>query len=482
MRNVARASSPQSTILSCLLLLLFAGIVLSQTTYKDLKYPPLNPVRVPPVKRVVLPNGIILYLIEDHELPLIQLSARIGVTSIDDPPGKIGLAAITGAVMRTGGTVTKSGDQIDEELESIAASVETGIGLNAGSASMSVLKENFDTGLGILADILMHPAFPQEKIDLQKIQQRTLIARRNDNVNSMAVREFGKLIYGKGSVYARYPEFTTIDAITREDLAAFHKKYFHPNNTMIGLWGDFKTDEMVKKMEQPFRNWRKVPFTRTAKPSVDYQYDSSVNFIRKEDVNQSTILIGHIGGLMKNPDYFALQVMNDILSGGFSSRLFRNVRTRQGLAYAVFGAYSANFDYPGLFYLGTITKSQTTVKAIRSLMDELQQMTREQVTDEELNLAKESYLNSFVFNYDSRAEVLNRLMTYEYYGYPKDFLEKTRENIEMVTKADVLRVAGKYLPPDQVRILVVGRDQDFDEPLSVLGKVNEINITIPPPK
>lgn len=460
---------------------LFAISIGAQTPYQDVKFPPLNPVQPPPVERVELSNGMILYLIEDHELPLIQLSAIIGVGSMDDPAGKVGLASVTGAVMRTGGSKTRSGDQIDEELESIAASVETGIGRDTGSASMSVLKENVDTGLEILADILMHPAFPEDKIQLWKIQTNSLISRRNDNVNGIAFREFTKLLYGNDSPYARHPEYATIAAIQRQDLVDFHKKYFLPNNTRIGVWGDFKKTEMILKIESAFKDWKKVEFERPAPPDVDYRFDYSVNFIRKEDVNQSTILIGHIGGMMNNPDYFALQVMNDILSGGFSGRLFRNIRTKQGLAYTVFGAYGANFNYPGLFYSGLTTKSESTVQAIHNLLREIKRLRAEEVTEEELRLAKESYLNSFVFNYDTRGKIVNRLMAYEYYGYPEDFLEKTRDNIEKVNRADVLRVAKKYLHPENVRILVVGKDQDFDEPLSVLGEVNEIDITIPQP-
>ncbi len=465
--------------LALLLLIILNPAAWAQKHYKELKYPALNKIVVPAVERVVLANGMILYLVEDHELPLINLSARIGVGSIDEPADKIGLAGITGAVMRTGGTKTKSGDQIDEELESLAASVETGIGETSGFASMSVLKENVDTGLAILADILMNPAFPQEKIDLQKVQERSSISRRNDNANGIAFREFDKLIYGPQSVYARHTEYATIDAIVREDLVAFHKKYFHPNNVMLGVWGDFKTKEMVKKIEAAFKKWPKGDFKKLQTPAVNYNFDYSVNFIRKEDVNQSTILLGHIGGLLNNPDYFALEVMNSILSGGFSSRLFRHVRSDQGLAYSVFGGYGANFDYPGTFFAGCMTKSETTVKAVRSLLHEIERMKKEEVTDEELALAKDSYLNSFVFNFDTRGEVVNRLMTYEYYGYPKDFLDQTKTNIEKVTKAEVLRVAQKYLQPEKVRILVVGNDKDFDEPLSVLGKVNEIDIKIP---
>jgi len=463
-------------ILLVLFLLPFANLY-SQNSYKNLNYPELRTVKTPDVKRIELKNRMILYLLEDHELPLINLSARIGAGSINDPAGKIGLASVAAAVMRTGGTIRRSGDEIDERLESIAGSVETGMRLTSGVASMSVLKENIDAGLEVLADILMHPAFPADKIELQKVRERSAIARRNDDANAIAFREFDKLIYGPQSVYAREPQYRTIDAITRADLIAFHRKYFHPNNVMIGVWGDFDAIKMAQRIEKAFAGWAPGSSEKPAAPPVDYKYVYTVNLVKKEDVNQSTVVVGHIGGLLNNPDYPALQVMNNILGGGFSSRLFRELRSRQGLAYSVFGEYDASYIFPGSFYAGAMTKSESTVRSIQLLQQEISRIAKEAPTDEELAIAKDTFLNSFVFNYENTGEVLNRMMTYEYYGYPKDFLEKTRDNIEKVTKADVLRVARKYLHPDQVQILVVGKPEDFDQPLSVLGKVNEIDIT-----
>lgn len=449
--------------------------------YKQLKYPKLGDIEIPEVKRVTLTNGMQLFLVEDHELPIINVSVQIRTGSIYEPADKIGLAAITGNVMRTGGTITKTGDELDEQLESIAASVETGIGLNTGYASMSVLKKDIDTGLAILADVLMNPAFREDKILLAKVQHRSAISRRNDFVGAIASREYDKLIYGPESIYARHTEYATIDNISRDDLAAFHKKFYHPNNIMLGIWGDFDTKKMIEKIQEAFKDWKKSDMELSPAPQVKYEFRQTVNVIRKDDVNQTNIRLGHIGGLMNDPDYFALIVMNKILGGGFTSRLFRNVRSRMGLAYSVFGNYSANYDYPGVFYVGCQTKSESTVHAIRAMIEEIKKMTESEVTDEELAIAKESYLNSFVFNFDSKGEIVNRLMTYEYFGYPPDFLQKTKENIEKVTKADVLRVARKHLQFDKLQILAVGRPQDFDEPLSVLGPASEIDITIPVP-
>jgi zinc protease len=450
--------------------------------YQSLKYPKLRDIELPEVEQVTLANGMRLFLLEDHELPLVNVSVRIRTGSIYEPAEKTGLASITGMVMRTGGTKSRTGDEIDEELESIAASVETGIGLNSGSASMSVLKKDLDTGLAILADVLMNPAFREDKIQLAKMQHRSSIARRNDSVGAVAGREFDKLIYGARSLYARHTEYATIDSISRDDLLAFHEKFFGPNNAMLAVWGDFNTKQMIEKIEQAFEEWEKVDLQLPEVPEVKYEFRKTVNVVRKDDVNQSNVYLGHIGGLRSDPDYFALIVMNRILGGGFTSRLFRNVRSREGLAYSVFGSYSANYDYPGEFYVGCQTKSESTVYAIRAILREVEKMKESEVTDEELAIAKDSFLNSFVFNFDTKGEIVNRLMTYEYYGYPADFLLKIKQNVEKVSKDDVLRVAQKHLKPDKVQILAVGRLDDFDEPMSVFGPVNEIDITIPPPQ
>ncbi|MEE8160137.1 MAG: pitrilysin family protein, partial [Acidobacteriota bacterium] len=246
-------------------------------------------------------------------------------------------------------------------------------------------------------------------------------------------------------------------------------------------WGDFSTPRMIDDIEEAFRGWepRELQFPEVS--AVDYQFRETINLIQKEDVNQTNIYMGHIGGLMSDPDYFPLILMNRVLGIGFTSRLFREVRSRQGLAYSVFGACSADFDHPGLFYVGCQTKSETTVRAVRAMIEQVREMTQAEVTDEELKLARESYLNSFVFKFDSKREIVNRLMTYAYHGYPLEFLQTTKEKIKKVTKADILRVAKKHLKPDYLQILAVGRAQDFDQSLSVLGVVREIDVSIPAP-
>lgn len=471
----------RALLLTALLVAVISARSGAQEHYEDLEYPPLEDIQVPDAERVELDNGMVVYLLEDHELPLVEIRARIGTGSVYAPEGKAGLADLTGTVMRTGGTEHRTGDEINRLLERIAASVETSIGTTSGTASASSLREHVDTTLTVLADILRRPTFAEEKIEVARTEIESSIARRNDDPQQVAFREFTHLIYGQESPYSRQPEYATVDAITREDLIEFHERFFQPNNVILGVWGDFETDAMIEKIRAAFGDWEAQDVSLPEPPEVDPTAGPSLNFVSKPDVNQSVVLMGHLGGLRNNPDYFALQVMNNILGGGFASRLFRNVRTEQGLAYAVFGQYGANYNYPGVFYAGSMTRSGATVKAVEAVEHEVRSMLNDPITDDELSQAKESFLNSFVFNFDSRGEIINRLLTYEYYGYPQDFLQQTRAGIEDVTAQDVQRVARKYLKPDSMHVVVVGNRDHFETPLSELGNVNEIDITIPTP-
>jgi len=458
-----------------------APLASGQKHYKELQYGKLNDVTVPQPKEVTLKNGIRLFLLEDHELPFIRMEARFVAGSVWEPAEKAGLAGITGMVMRSGGSLTMAGDKVDEELEKIAASVETGIGALEGSASLSTLKEHFDQVLGIYNDILRNPAFPPEKIDLAKIEYKSGISRRNDQVGQIAMREYQQLIYGADSPYARDEEYATIDAITRDDLIAFHKQYVQPKGMVVAVWGDFKTAEMQKKLRKTFESWKGTSAPLPKAPQVEYAFRKTVNLVARPDVNQSIIWLGHLGGLKNTPDEAALVMMNEILSGGFSSRLFNRLRATEGLAYNVGGAYGTNILYPGVFYMQLQTKSERTVEAINSMLREMRLMAAEPVTAAELNYARESWLNSYVFNFDSKDEVIGRMASYAYYGLPLDYLQQLRRNIEGVTVADVQRVAQKYMRPEDVQILVVGNPSEFGEPLSALGPVNEIDVSIPVP-
>lgn len=415
--------------------------------WRALRYPELRAVRRPEIQRTVLSNGMRVFAMEDRELPLVQVIMRMDVGTMHDPPDRIGLAAITSQVLQTGGTSSRTGEQIDRELDRMAADLEMGVGVDFGHASLCVLREDAGTALATLEDILTRPAFPEDKLRLAKARLHSAVARRDDSPEDLAMREFKKLIYGADSVYARQAEHAMIDAIDRHDVVAFHRDHYCPNRTVLAIGGDLDTQEMFDAVAQTFQEWTPVEGRRRDLPSVEYEYRSTVNLVRKADISQSTILVGHLGGTMSGADHAALTVLNRILGDSFTGRLFQNIRCRQGLAYTVGGGFLEEYAYPGILCIGCQTSSANTIRAVHALKEELHRMVMEQVAEEELTTAKESYLNSFVFNCDTTREILERELVHAYYGYPANFLETTRRNVERVTSADVLRAAGRHVPP-----------------------------------
>ncbi len=450
------------------------------TDWKQIPIPALPEFHPPQPTRIQLNNGMVIFLQEDHELPLLEASARIRGGSSDEPAAKVGLVDLFGEVWRTGGTKTQTGDQLDDYLEVRAAKVETGGGPDSTSISLSCLKADFDDVFKVFVDLLRNPEFRADKLDLAQKQADDSISRRNDAIGSIAGREAAKLAYGADNPYTREPEYATIAAITRQDLIDWHKTYIQPNRIILGISGDFDTTSIETKLRAAFDTWPKAPDL----PKAEIQYHPAkpgYYLIPKEDVNQSNIHLVALGVTRSNPDYYAISVFNEAFGGGFSSRLFNDIRTRRGLAYHVGGGIGANFGHPGMLQFSMGTKSQSTIESIQALDEDIDALTKKPITDEEIQHAKDAILNAFIFRLDSPDKVLSERMTYEFYGYPLDWLDQYSAEVKKVTAADVNRVAAKYLHRDQLAVLVVGNTKEFDKPLSSLGPVKEIDIAIPPP-
>jgi zinc protease len=450
------------------------------TSWQQVPIPPLPSFKPQQPKRIELPNGMIIFLQEDHELPLIDGVARIRGGSVNEPAAKAGLIDIYSEVWRTGGTKTQTGDQLDDSLEVRAAKVETGGSTDSTTISWSCLKGDFDDVFKVFADVLQNPEFRADKLDIAQKAEFDAISRRNDQVGEIAGRETVKLAYGPDNPYAHVPEYATVTAITRQDLLDWHGKYAHPNNIILGVSGDFDSTAMEAKLRAAFGSWPKGP----AAPKNNIKYAPAkpgYYLVPKDDVNQSTIHMIGLGTTRDNPDYYALSVFNEAFGGGFSSRLFNDIRTKRGLAYSVGGGVGTNFGHPGILQISIGTKSQSTIEAIQAAAEDIDNLTKQPITDDEIQRAKDAILNAFIFRLDSPDKILSERMTYEYYGYPPDWLDKYQAEIKKVTAPDVNRVATKYLHRDQLAVLVVGNAKEFDKPLSSLGPVKEVDIAIPPP-
>ena len=471
------------------LLCLLAASTLSATlpqcaaqavSWQKIPIPPLPAFKPQQPKRIQLSNGMVIFLQEDHELPLIDASARIRGGSHTEPAAKVGLVDLYGEVWRTGGTKTQTGDQLDDYLEVRAAKVETSGGPDSTNISLSCLKGDFDDVFKVLVDLLQSPEFRADKLDLAQKQAEDAISRRNDDIGGIAHRESVKLAYGPDNPYARTAEYATIAAVTRQDFIEWHKTYVHPNNIILGISGDFDSAAMEARLRGAFESLPKGP----ALPKDEVQYHPAppgYYVIPKEDVNQSSIHLVGLGTTRDNPDYYALSVFNEAFGGGFSSRLFNDIRTKRGLAYNVGGGIGANFGHPGILQFAMSTKSQTTIESVKALDEDIDDLAKNQITEDEITRAKDAILNAFIFRLDSPDKILAERLTYEFYGYPPDWLDKFQSEIKKVTAADANRVAAKYLHRDQLAVLVVGNTKEFDQPLSSLGPVKEIDISIPPP-
>ncbi len=453
-------------------------------SWRTLKYPPLREVKVPDVTQHVLSNGMRVFLLENHELPVVSGFALVRTGNLFDPKEKIGLADITGTVMRSGGAKGKNADQLNEQLENIAASVESSIGETSGRVGFNSLKENTDEVLAVFKDVLTAPDFSSDKLDLAKTQEKSAISRRNDSPHAISGREFNNILYGRTTPFGWRQEYATIDAIQREDVVAFHKRYFFPKNIMLAVYGDFSVDDMKAKLEKLFADWTVEQPAVPPFPKVDPTPRPGLNLASKDDVNQTSFLIGHLAGTLRDKDYPALEVMGSVLGGSpFTSRLGSAIRVQRGYAYQIGAAWSANYNHPGIFRIVGGTKSENTVAAIQTIQEEVKKFIEQEPTPAELKSAKDKILNAFVFNFDSPSKTLSRLVTYEYNGYPQDFIFQYQKAVENVTPADVQRVARQYLKPENFTYVLVGKPADFGTPLSALNMpVTNIDLTIPQPK
>ena len=439
-------------------------------------------------KRIELKNGIVIFLQEDHELPFVSGSILIPGGSRDESLAKTGMVGLYGQAWRTSGTAKIDGDALDDLLEAKAAHIETGGDDDSTVLSWDSLKGDADQVFSLALDLFLHPKFSQEKLELAQQQEATGIVRRNDDEAGIAQRESAKLVYGPNSPYTRQPELATIGAVTLDDLKAWHDRTVGDGKQgggklIIGISGDFDPAAMESKLRAAFESMppcKPTPVRHDVFPGPT----PGVYFINKDDVNQSNVAIVGMGVDRHNPDVPTIAVMNEILGGGFASRLFQKVRTELGLAYAVDGGISFAYDHPGPFNAGVLTKSASTVDATKATLAEIAGLNTRPFTEEELARAKDNILNSFLFRYDTRDKVLAERVRLDFYGYPANYLETYKAALEKVTVADLNAAAKKYVHPDKLAVLVVGDSAQIKPGLDdlKLGPVHSIDITIPQPK
>ncbi|GIW27708.1 MAG: peptidase M16 [Meiothermus sp.] len=458
-----------SLLLALLTLGLAQGVPADWPDPFKMQFQRLQPTAIQPT-RVQLSNGLTVLLIEDRSLPFVNGRIYLRAGSIYEPDDKVGLSGIFSAVMRTGGAGERTPDQVDETLETLAASVSVSTDNLFTSVAFNTLTENLDQVLQIWADVLLRPRFAQDRVDLEKGRALEAIRRRNDQPTQIAVREFLRRI-NEGHPAGRISSAASIQSITRDDLLAFHQRYFKPNGAVLAITGDFNTQEMVARLERTLQGWARgeVNLPTFAPPSPK----PSIYFLQKE-TNQSVIYMGNPTVTAFAPGYSELDLASRVLGDGFNSRLFLEVRTKRGLAYATGGAQTQGFGWPGFFYGASISRVEKTAEVIELMLAQFRDLRERPVSQEELELFRNNILNAEVFRFTSKQAVAERIARTQLLGLPDDYYEQYVRQIQAATPADLQRVMQQYVRPEQFVIVVVGDRRQFDKPLSSLGNVIEV--------
>jgi len=437
-----------------------------------LKYDPLR-VSTPAWTELAFSNGLTGFFIEDHEIPVVNIV--LAVRTYFPDKGVYGLNEMAQWVIRNGGTEKWTADKLNDELEFLAAYIEVYGGNLSTMIAVNCLKKDLPRVLEIFGDLVMNPAFPGDKVDLKRKTMLEDIRRKNDEPNAVVRREFGKLINGDHP-YAWESSTASVNAITRDDLVRFQSTYFHPNNAIIGISGDVTKDEIVGMLDKAFTGWQKADVTIPKVPDIAMAPAQSVNYVFM-DINQTYLSLGHLGINSNNPDRCAIDIMNFILGGGsFTSWITEQVRSDEGLAYSAYSRFSSDAFAKGIFTAAAQTKADATSRATTIIIEQIKKMRDTGPTAEEVKKAIDSYVNSQVFDNESKAQVVRRLVQLRFEGRPLDTPQKDMETYAKLTVDDIKTAAQKYLMPDKLTMLFVGNAKLFDRPLSDFGPVNEIKL------
>jgi zinc protease len=421
--------------------------------FEPIEYAPPNPAD----HRVELSNGMVVFIAEDLALPLIDVSLQLRVGSWLEPEGKAGLAGLTGAQMRRGGTASMTAEELDERLDFLAAQVSTGIGETGGFASLNCLSDNFDEALGVFVEMLREPRFQDSRLALAKEQSLQEMAKRNDESDAIERRELRRLLYGESFFVNRDATKASIESVTREDLAAFHRQWVHPRGAVLAVSGAFDRQAMLAKLEAAFAEW---PNPAPEVPPIPSEIETAAPglYMVEKDVNQGRVSLALPSVYWDSPDYHALEVMNDILGGsGFTSRITRTVRSDEGLAYSAGSGIRFGVHYPGSFRAGFQSKSRSVAYATSLVLEEIRRIREEPVTDEELDTIKRNLIETFPSRFASPAQSMGTFAGDEVAGRRPEFWTDYRDRIAAVTAADVQRVARDHVDPARLVILVVGQ-------------------------
>lgn len=433
-------------------------------------------IMLPTMSDKTLDNGLKVIVVENHEQPVVSMRLLIKAGSASDGTGKAGLADLTAGLLRKG-TATRDATKISEEIDFVGGNLVAWADLDATNVASEVLTKHFDVGLNLLADIVLNPTFANTEIDRLRKQTIAGLMAQKDDGGTIADIQYAQYLFGEHP-YGQPGNGTveSVSGITRDDIVGFWKDNFVPENSVLFVAGDVTAADVLPKIEAQLGGWTKGNTPKLDPPPAPKINGTRVVLINKADATQSNVKIGHLGIDRYNPDIYAVRVLNYILGGGgFRSRLMDDIRDKRGLTYGISSQFS--FDrYPGEFTVTVATRTDSTAQAISATIEHLRKIRAADVTPQELGETISFYSGYFPRQFETPEQVANQLSIVELYGLNKNYLSKYIDNISSVTAANVRAAAEKYIDPDNLLIVVVGKADDLREKLKQFGPVTEIDL------
>jgi zinc protease len=416
--------------------------------------------------RHTLPGGVVAYIVEDHSLPLVKLQATFRTGAFREGEHETGLAAMTAAMMRQGGTAKWTPEEFDQKADFLAAAVSSSAGPTSASAALDVITPALGEGLDLLFDMVRNPRFDEARLAIQKSTALEEMKQRNDDAGDIVDREWDFLSRGEKHYASRRMTQDDLEAITRDKLVAFHRRTWGPEHLVVAISGDVDTRKTLADLGRRLAGWKAGEAEAVWPPRGPEFTPPPGLFHIEKDIPQGKVTMGELGIQWKSyadPEAYALKVMDDILGGGgFTARLVKRVRSDEGLAYGIYSEFGIGTFWPGLFEIGFASKNPTVALATKIVLEEVERIRTGAVSEEELRVSKSSFIDTFPRTFESPAATARTFANDEVIGRPHSYWTEYRRRIEAVSAENVRAAAAKYLDPAKLAMLVVGKWSEIE--------------------
>jgi predicted Zn-dependent peptidase len=438
--------------------------------------PPPRPFKLPKIESFKLTNGLSVQLVEDHRYPLVTMALGLKVGSAIDPSKRRGVASLT-ADMLTEGTKKRTSKQIADEVDFIGGALKAGADNDFTIVSSSVLSRYTDRLIEVFEDVLFNPTFPQSEFDLKKTNLIQELAMKRSNPDFLLEERFAKVVFGDHPYSQIAPTPESVKSITRQDLEAFHKTNYLPNESALVIIGDFDSAKIRPLISKDFsEQWKPGRAAQIDRTGVPSRTEQRIYLVDRPGSVQSNIKLGNIGIKRTDPDYYAMVLANQILGGAANSRLFLNLREAKSFTYGAYSGVHAGKE-PGSFGAEASVRTEVTAPSLQEFFYELSRIRNIKVTDKELNEAKKYLTGSFQLGLETQGGLAQRLLEGQLYDLPRDYLETYTDKIMAVTSDDVRAVARRHIDLGHIAITVVGDAKTIKPELLNFGPVEVYDVS-----